>query len=204
MITPSQIGRGKRHEYVQKALADLVEVTPGQQHADEIAKNDMRRRHRDLVDDAGKAKRFQQQYKGCNDRYLIEPQPAHAPFPVRPIVFRDSSRSVFHRRLVRAPKFSRSTIRLSRSRGQFVSTRSIVLPGRADITTMRSASIAASSSACVIRKTVAPVSRHNRNISSPISSRVCWSSAPKGSSSRMRRGSATMRTRNANALAHAA
>ena len=78
--------------------------------------------------------------------------------PVRPIVFKDSSRNVFHKRLVMAPKFSRSTIRLSRSRGQPVSTRSIALPGRADMTTMRSASIAASSSACVIRKTVAPVS----------------------------------------------
>src|SRR2546428_6619324 len=56
-------------------------------------------------------------------------------------------------------------------------------PGRADITPTRSASITASSIAWVISSTVACVSRHSRSSSSPISSRVCWSSAPNVSSS---------------------
>ena len=64
-------------------------------------------------------------------------------------------------------------------------------PGRADITQMRSASMVASSSAWVMRKTVADVSRHRRKSSSPIRSRVCWSSAPNGSSSRISRGCST-------------
>ena len=37
----------------------------------------------------------------------------------------------------------------------------------------------------------APVSRHMRSTSSPMSRRVCWSSAPNGSSSRIRRGCIT-------------
>ena len=114
-----------------------------------------------------------------------------APPAVRPIVFSDSSRSVFHSRAVIAPNSACSMIRLSRSRGQRVSTTSTIRPGRADITPIRSASIVASSSACVMRKTVASVSRHIRSSSSPISRRVCWSSAPKGSSSRISRGCIT-------------
>ena len=92
-------------------------------------------------------------------------------------------------------------------RGRAARTVSIVSrkrPGRADITPTRSASIAASSSECVISSTVAPVSRQTRNSSSPISSRVCWSSAPNGSSSRMRRGPHHQGARDAHALPHAA
>ena len=48
---------------------------------------------------------------------------------ILPIVFIDSSRSVFHSRLVIAPNCSRSTMRLSRSRGQPVSTTSIIRAG---------------------------------------------------------------------------
>jgi len=94
-------------------------------------------------------------------------------------------------RLVTRPKASFATSVLSRLRGQPVSISSRKRPGRADITPTRSASIAASSSACVMRSTVAPVSRHRRNSSSPIRRRVCWSSAPNGSSSRISRGFST-------------
>ena len=82
-------------------------------------------------------------------------------------------------------------MRLSRVRGQPVVTISMKRPGRADITATRSDSMAASSSACVISTTVAPVSRQMRSSSSPISSRVCWSSAPNGSSSSSTFGSST-------------
>src|SRR5665213_1208029 len=108
-----------------------------------------------------------------------------------PIDLSDSTRSFSHSRAVTAPKRSSETIRLSRSRGHRVSMKSMNAPGRADITPTRSESIAASSRACVISSTVAPVARHSRNSSSPISSRVCWSSAPKGSSSRISRGCST-------------
>ena len=60
-------------------------------------------------------------------------------------------------RAVIAPNSLCSMMRLSRSRGQRVSTKSTSRPGRADITAIRSASIVASSSACVIRNTVASV-----------------------------------------------
>ena len=59
------------------------------------------------------------------------------------------------------------------SRGQPVVTMSMRRPGRADITATRSDNSAASSSACVISITVAPVSRQSRSSSSPISRRVC-------------------------------
>ena len=77
-------------------------------------------------------------------------------------------------------------------------------PGRALITPTRSDSIAASSSAWVISTTVAPVSRHSRSNSSPINSRVCWSSAPNGSSSRISLRPQHQRARDADALPHAA
>ena len=48
------------------------------------------------------------------------------------------------------------------------------------------------------------VSRHSRSTSSPISRRVCWSSAPNGSSSRISRGCSDQRAGDADALAHAA
>ena len=56
----------------------------------------------------------------------------------------------------------------SRSRGQPVSMISMKRPGRADMAPTRSDSMAASSSACVISSTVAPVRRHSRKTSSPI------------------------------------
>src|SRR5579875_1415719 len=103
----------------------------------------------------------------------------------------DSSRSSDHRRAVTSPNRGSATTVESRARGHPVATTSINRPGRADITPTRSANMAASSSACVMRTTVAPVSRHSRSSSSPMSRRVCWSRAANGSSSRIRRGRST-------------
>src|SRR5215831_2332081 len=97
----------------------------------------------------------------------------------------DSARKLVHSLAVMSPNRRSETIRLSRSRGQWVETMSMKRPGRADIRPMRSDSMVASSSACVIKTIVAPVSRQMRSNSSPMSRRVCWSSAAKGSSSNM-------------------
>src|SRR6185312_12269248 len=85
----------------------------------------------------------------------------------------DSVLSVDQSLAVIAPKRSSATMVLSRERDQPVATMSMNRPGRADITATRSDSMAASSRACVMSTTVAPVSRQTRNSSSPISKRVC-------------------------------
>src|SRR5580693_4039357 len=114
-----------------------------------------------------------------------------AVMPACPSALSDSPRKRSHSRAVISPKAGSATILLSRSRGQPVSMISMKRPGRADMAPTLSASMAASSSAWVISSTVAPVRRHSRNTSSPMSSRVCASSAPNGSSSRMSRGCST-------------
>ena len=87
----------------------------------------MRRRHRDLVDDAAEAQHLEQQHEARRPRAIwYRVTRLMVPSTVRPMVFIDSSRSVFHRRLVTAPNSARSTIRLSRSRGQCVSTTSMM------------------------------------------------------------------------------
>ncbi len=90
----------------------------------------------------------------------IKADPAHDGFPCR-IVFSDSSRSTDHSRAVIAPKAGSAATRESRSRGQPVSSSSMIRPGRADIRPIRSDGIAASSRACVINSTVAPVVRQH-------------------------------------------
>ena len=120
-------------------------------------------------------------------RVMPRPCPRVADAPSSDFATRSSDQS----RAVTAPNAGSAhdlAVALARPAGVMMSMKR---PGRADITPTRSESIAASSSACVISMMVAPVSRHSRSTSSPISRRVCWSSAPNGSSSRISRGCST-------------
>ena len=105
----------------------------------------VRRLHRDLVDDAGEAQHLEQRDGAADDEHAIPgdrsassrtalhldlaPCGFIGALSSRPIVLIDSSRSVCHRRAVIAPNSGRSTMRLSRSRGQCVSTTSMMRPG---------------------------------------------------------------------------
>ena len=155
----------QREHRVGQRLRDRGVHPPGHQHAIEVAHDQVRRLHRDLVDDAGEAEHLEQR-DGAGDHRAAGTQRRRVScFRGR---FERGRRgrwssaipraAIFHNRAVIAPNSACSMIRLSRSRGQCVSTTSISRPGRADITPMRSASIVASSSAWVIRNTVAPVS----------------------------------------------
>ena len=103
-----------------------------------------------------------------------------------------------------APNRSSDTIRLSRVRGQPVVTISMKRPGRADMTPTRSDSMAASSSAWVMRTTVAPVSRQMRNSSSPISEPRLLIERAERLVEQQHLRFEHQRTRDADALAHAA
>src|SRR5665213_482349 len=180
-------GEQDRREGVHNALVEFA----GTEVIDHRGEHVARRDDGQGIDDAGAAADFEQtyqpgQYGGADEQSGAPPRHAACP-----MLLRDSSRSEDHSRAVRPPNFGSETIRLSRSRGQPVSMISMKRPGRALMTPTRSDSIAASSRAWVMSKTVAPVSRQSRSNSSPIKSRVCWSSAPKGSSSRISRGRST-------------
>ncbi len=109
----------------------------------------------------------------------------------RPIVFSDSSRSVCHSRAVIAPNSASSTIRLSRSRGQS-RLDDVDEPSRA----RRHDADAVGEHRRLVERVGdeedrGPGLAPQRSSSSPISRRVCWSSAPNGSSSRISRGCMT-------------
>jgi len=53
-----QICRRECQEHIGQTLTDLSKIPPGQHHTGEVAEDDMRRRHSNFVNDAGKAKRF--------------------------------------------------------------------------------------------------------------------------------------------------
>ena len=97
-------------------------ILPESEQPVQVARDQVRRLHRDLVDDAGQAQDFEQRDGADDDRDPVEDEARHASSsgarPLRPMVLIDSSRSVFHRRAVMAPNSLRSTMRLSRSRGQ--------------------------------------------------------------------------------------
>src|SRR3569623_3430356 len=140
-----------------------------------------------LADDSGPAQHFQRDDEAAHDQQPQGAAAAHAPPPCRTDLS-DSSRSTDHRRVVTSPNECSAAMRESRSRGQPVTTSSMMRPGRADMMPMRSDNMAASSSAWVIRSTVAPVSRHTLSNSSPMMRRVCASGAPHGSTSKIMRG----------------
>ena len=84
----------------------------------EIAHDPVRRLHRQPVDDADQAQELQQEHGSGDHQHAVDGDAFHVGSGNRPMVFSNSLRSDFHSLLVTAPKSSRSTIRLSRSRGQ--------------------------------------------------------------------------------------
>src|SRR5205085_3070550 len=143
--------------YVGQRLDDRGPHLAAGENLSEMPEDFARRDHGEAVDEAEAAQAFEQQHQRERQR---EPDPARR--HGAPAIARcDSSRSNSHSRAVISPKRGVATTLLPRSSPQPVPMISSMRPGRADITPMRSPSIAASSSECVISMTVAPDSRQS-------------------------------------------
>src|SRR3954470_592521 len=187
----SEAGDDREHERLrdrQKGGEHVAAHVLGAERPKRPPRHFARRDRRVPADEAEPAGRLEERDGAADDG---EADPSRAGHRAESRARMDWSRSAAQIRPVMRPKAGSATMRLSRSAGQPVSTRSMNTPGRADITPTRSDSRVASSRECVMRRMVAPVSRHRESSSSPMSSRVCWSSAPKGSSRRSRRGRVT-------------
>src|SRR6185369_6297136 len=161
-------GQGDGGAEIAQRVGDVgPEPGFGSHYMDEREQHLGRRDHGEAIDDPGAAEQFDHNDGAANERKLKGANARHE----TPSAFFDSSRSGAQSRPVSAPKAGSATSVESRSRDQPVVTMSMRRPGRADITATRSDSSAASSSACVISITVAPVSRQSRSSSSPISKR---------------------------------
>src|SRR6185503_10666535 len=151
-------GGGDRNADVEERGGDVVRELAGGEDTPERLRHRGGRDYREAGDDVQPAEDLQEENRGRDQRHPGQGNPAHA----RPKARIDSPRNNVQMRLVRRPKDSVATRVESRSRGQPVAITSRKRPGRADMTPTRSASIVASSSAWVMRTTVAPVSRHSR------------------------------------------